>query len=97
MGVSGTEVEHVAQLARLDLSTEEVESLTSELNRILEYFERLSEADTEGVEPAFSALRGRDVFRPDEPDAMLTQEEALANAPRRRGGYFVVPAFLPDE
>jgi aspartyl-tRNA(Asn)/glutamyl-tRNA(Gln) amidotransferase subunit C len=67
------------------------------MNRILGFFEMLSEVGTDDVEPAFSLLAARDVFRPDEPGPTLTGEEALANAPDRHEGYFRVPAFLPEE
>jgi aspartyl-tRNA(Asn)/glutamyl-tRNA(Gln) amidotransferase subunit C len=67
------------------------------MNRILDFFERLSEVGTDDVEPAFSLLAGRDVFRPDEPAPMLTNAEALANAPDHREGCFAVPPFLPEE
>jgi aspartyl-tRNA(Asn)/glutamyl-tRNA(Gln) amidotransferase subunit C len=97
LSVSREDIRHVAELARLDLPDEEVESLTVEMNRILGFFERLSEVDTDGIEPAFSLLVGRDVFRPDKVGDMLTNGEALANAPDRRAGYFRVPAFLPEE
>jgi aspartyl-tRNA(Asn)/glutamyl-tRNA(Gln) amidotransferase subunit C len=67
------------------------------MNRILAFFEMLSEVDTADVEPAFTLLAARDVFRPDEPTPPLTGNEALANAPDRYGRYFRVPAFLPEE
>jgi aspartyl-tRNA(Asn)/glutamyl-tRNA(Gln) amidotransferase subunit C len=97
LSVSREDVLHVAELARLDLPDEEVESLTADMNRILGFFERLSEVETEHVEAAFSALLGRDVFREDEVGQMLSNAEALANAPDRHEGYFRVPAFLPEE
>jgi aspartyl-tRNA(Asn)/glutamyl-tRNA(Gln) amidotransferase subunit C len=96
MGVSRSDIEHVAELARLDLTEEEVGSLTEDLNRILDYFERLSEVDSDGVEPAFSALRERDVLRSDVERASLSQEEALANAPDSYDGHFRVLGFLPE-
>jgi aspartyl-tRNA(Asn)/glutamyl-tRNA(Gln) amidotransferase subunit C len=90
-------VEHIAALAGMDLSLPEAESLREDMNRILGFFETLSDVETEGAEPAFSVLAGRDVFRADEPADMLTNEEALANAPDRHEGCFRVPAFMPED
>lgn len=97
MSVSRADVEHIAALAGIELSPAETESLREDMNRILDFFETLSDADTEGVEPAFSVLTARDVFRPDQPGDMLTNAEALANAPDRHEGFFRVPAFMPEE
>jgi aspartyl-tRNA(Asn)/glutamyl-tRNA(Gln) amidotransferase subunit C len=81
----------------MDLSRAERESLWEDMNGILGFFDSLSEVPTDGVEPAFSVLTGRDVFRPDDRATMLTREEALANAPDRHEGYFRVPSFMPEE
>ncbi len=79
------------ELAGFELSPEEREALRGDLERILAYFQKLGELDTEGV-PPYEPLSGvRNVFREDEPKESLTQEEALKNAPRREDGYFLVP------
>jgi aspartyl-tRNA(Asn)/glutamyl-tRNA(Gln) amidotransferase subunit C len=97
VAVTIDEVRHVAGLARLGLEPEELEKLTDELNGILGHFEKLREVDVTGVEPAFRVLRRDNVTRPDAAGAMLTPEEALANAPDSDGRLFRVPRFLPDD
>ncbi len=97
MAVEKGDVEHVATLARLAFTEEELVSFTSEMNGILALFEELEGGDTDGVEPAFRVLRRRNVFRGDEPGEMLPPEEALANAPDRHEDTFRVPAVLPKD
>jgi aspartyl-tRNA(Asn)/glutamyl-tRNA(Gln) amidotransferase subunit C len=97
VAVTKADIEHVAELARLELRPEDLESLRNEMNRILAFFGRLSEVDTDDVEPAFALLTGSDLFRPDVPAPMLDTEDALANAPDTYDGHFRVPGFLPDE
>ncbi|MCC5875632.1 MAG: Asp-tRNA(Asn)/Glu-tRNA(Gln) amidotransferase subunit GatC [Candidatus Sumerlaeia bacterium] len=94
MKLSIADVEHVALLARLELSEEEKVQYAGELSRILDYVEQLSELDTSGVEPTAHPLPIRDVFREDEQRPSLSNEEALANAPRREEGCFVVPQIV---
>jgi len=92
--VSREEVEHVARLARLSLSEEEKERFTNEFNSILEYFAKMQELDTRDVPPTSHVFPMQNVTRPDIPGPTLTQEEALANAPDQRDGYFVVPRIV---
>jgi len=81
----------IERLSGLELSPAEREALRADLSRILEYFQKLTELDTEGV-PPFEPLPGRvNAWREDEPRESLSQEEALANAPDRQDGYFKVP------
>jgi aspartyl-tRNA(Asn)/glutamyl-tRNA(Gln) amidotransferase subunit C len=83
-------------LAGFELSPEEREALRDDLARILSYFQKLQELDTEGV-PPFEPLPGvRNVFREDKPRDSLPQHEALKNAPRRDDGYFVVPRVFGE-
>jgi len=80
----------------LKLSPAEREALRADLTRILEYFQKLTELDTEGV-PPFEPLPGRvNVWREDEPQGSLPQEAALANAPDKEDGYFRVPPVFGD-
>ena len=88
------EVEHVAWLARLELTGEEKEKFSRQLGRILEHAERIKSVDTTGVEPTSHVLPLKNVMRADVVRPGLTQEEALSNAPRREGGYFVVPRII---
>lgn len=96
MSVSLTrdDVAKVALLARLRLSEEELDRMTEQLGAILGYVERLAEVDTEGVEPMAHAVERTNVFRDDVETPMLPREEALANASKTDGQYFLVPQIL---
>jgi aspartyl-tRNA(Asn)/glutamyl-tRNA(Gln) amidotransferase subunit C len=91
MAISRDEVLHVARLARLALTDEEVERLGEQLNAILEAVGKVGELDLEGVEPTAHPLDLVNVWAEDEPRPSLPLEEALANAPQREGGFFRVP------
>ena len=91
MAISRDEVLHVARLARLALTDEEVERLGAQLNAILEAVGKVGELDLEGVEPTAHPLDVVNVWAEDEPAPCLPVEEALANAPDREGGFFKVP------
>ena len=90
MSLTAEQVRWVANLARLELSDAELAVMTNQLGRILDYVGQLQSLDTEGVEPLAHALDVADVFRADEPRPSLTVDEALANAPKRRGDFFEV-------
>ncbi len=92
--LSRDQVRWVAKLARLELSDAELETMTAQLGKVLDYVAQLRQVDTEGVEPLAHALDVANVFRPDEPAPSLSVSEALANAPRRQQDYFSVPAVL---
>jgi aspartyl-tRNA(Asn)/glutamyl-tRNA(Gln) amidotransferase subunit C len=94
MALTAKEVAWVAHLARLELTQDELDTMTRQLGAILDYVAQLRQVDTEGVEPLAHALPVQDVFRADEPAPSLPVDEALANAPRRRGDFFSVPAVL---
>jgi aspartyl-tRNA(Asn)/glutamyl-tRNA(Gln) amidotransferase subunit C len=89
------EVREIAQLARLRLGDAEVQRLSGELGAILGYIEELRQVDTEGVEPMTHAVPFDCPLRPDVVGPMLSPDEALANAPRREAGLFVVPRIVP--
>ncbi len=86
------QVLHVARLARLRLTDEEVERMSSELSSILEHVERINELDLEGVEPTSHVIDVENVLRPDEPRPCLPRERALENAPDAAEGGFRVPS-----
>ncbi len=94
MSLSLDEVRKVAKLARLDLPEGELPAVADRLNRILGYIDQLQQVDTTGVEPLAHPLPLQNVFRPDEPVPSLTPDEALANAPKRVGNFFSVPAVF---
>ena len=94
MKISQQEVEHVAHLARLHLSPEELRTMTTQLDMILSYVAKLDELDTSSVEPTTHALSVTNAFRQDEVKPSLTQREALANAPEHDEAFFVVPRVI---
>lgn len=87
-------VEHVAALARLDLTEEEVERYTGQLSNILEAVSALQRVDTSAVAPTASILPLQDVMREDVLAPGLSTEDALANAPDRQGDLFRVQAVF---
>lgn len=82
---------HVARLARLALSEDEVERLGGQLGDILGAVTKVSELDLAGVPPTSHPLELVNVWGADEPQPSLPPDEALANAPEREGGFFRVP------
>ncbi|MHB1424265.1 MAG: Asp-tRNA(Asn)/Glu-tRNA(Gln) amidotransferase subunit GatC [Gemmataceae bacterium] len=94
MSLTAQEVQWVAHLARLQLTEAELQTMTRQLNAIVEYVDQLQQANTDGVEPMAHALALNNVFREDEPAPSLPVDEALANAPQRRGDFYSVPAVL---
>jgi aspartyl-tRNA(Asn)/glutamyl-tRNA(Gln) amidotransferase subunit C len=94
MKISKQEVEHVAKLARLELSEAEREKLTDQLSNILTYVETLNELDTKGVEPTSHVLDIKNVMREDRGVPGLTQDRALANAPEQAAGHYKVPKII---
>ena len=91
MAISRDEVLHVARLARLALTDEEIERLGGQLSAILEAVGKVSELDLAGVEPTAHPLDLVNVWAEDEPRPSLTVDEALANARDREAGFFRVP------
>lgn len=88
------DVEHIAELARLSLSSEEISRYQDQLSAILEHFQRLQELDTEEIAPLASVLPLHSVMREDEVRPPLDREELLRNAPDAENGCFRVPAVL---
>jgi aspartyl-tRNA(Asn)/glutamyl-tRNA(Gln) amidotransferase subunit C len=86
------QVLHVARLARLKLSDDEVERMAGELSGILEHVERISELDLDGVEPTSHVIGLENVLRPDEPRPSWDREEMLERAPDPADGAFRVPS-----
>jgi aspartyl-tRNA(Asn)/glutamyl-tRNA(Gln) amidotransferase subunit C len=96
MPISRGEVEKVSLLARLRLSDEELDRITSQMGEILAYIDLLSELDTKGVEPMAHALDVANAFRNDVARPSLDRESALANAPHRDEECYLVPAVLGE-
>jgi aspartyl-tRNA(Asn)/glutamyl-tRNA(Gln) amidotransferase subunit C len=86
------QVLHVARLARLELSEEEIERMAGELSGILEHVDRIAALDLDSVEPTTHVVELSNVLRPDEPDPSLPREVALEPAPDPADGAFRVPS-----
>lgn len=86
------QVLHVARLARLELSEEEIERMAGELSGILEHVDRIAELDLDSVEPTTHVVELSNVLRADEPDPSLPREVALEPAPDPADGAFRVPS-----
>lgn len=94
MSLSQDKVRDIARLARLELSDEEVKSLTPQLESILGFVEQLSQLKTDDIEPMTTALDVENQMRPDVVVLGLTPNQALSMSPRNDGEYFLVPAVL---
>jgi aspartyl-tRNA(Asn)/glutamyl-tRNA(Gln) amidotransferase subunit C len=94
--ISLKEVEHVARLARLDLSQADKERMRAQLDSILAYIDKLRTLDIEGVEPTSHAVPMTNVMREDTPRPSLPQATMLANAPDRSGDFFRVPKIIEE-
>jgi len=92
--ISQKEVEHVAQLARLELTEAEKTRFAEQLSHILTYVDQLQGVPTEGVPLTASVASEKPVLREDTPRECLSLEQALANAPESSDGFFVVPRIL---
>jgi aspartyl-tRNA(Asn)/glutamyl-tRNA(Gln) amidotransferase subunit C len=86
------QVLHVARLARLELSEDELEKMAAELSGILDHVDRISALDLEGVEPTSHVIALENVWRADEPDPSLPRDRALESAPDPSDGAFRAPS-----
>ena len=94
MALTTDEVRHIARLARIALTDEEVERYREQLSGILDHFQVLNEVDTSDVPPTAQSLDVSNVQRPDEVRPSLPREDVLRNAPRQEDGYLRVRAVL---
>jgi aspartyl-tRNA(Asn)/glutamyl-tRNA(Gln) amidotransferase subunit C len=92
--LSPEEVNHIAKLARLDLTEEEKIRYQVQLSAILEYAARLQEIDTSHIPPTSSVLPDRSILRPDDPQSGLNLDELMRNAPQIEQKQFRVPLVL---
>ncbi len=97
MAISKDEVRKVARLARLGLTEDELESMAGHMESILEFVAKLSEADTEGVEPTAHVLDLTAELRPDEPHLDGNATEIMKSAPDAGFGFFKVPKVIGGE
>lgn len=94
MSVSKEDVIHIAKLARIEISDEELEKYTIDLDNIVNYSNTLSSIDVSGVEPTNHILDIKNVFRADEVKPSYDREEILKNAPTKAGGCVSVPKVI---
>ena len=94
MALTSDEVRHIALLARVGMTDDEVEVMREQLSGILEHFQVLQRVDTDGVEPTAHSVETHAVLRDDEPRDSVPKGDALANAPHRDGDYVRVRAVL---
>jgi len=95
--IDEAQVRHIAHLARLKPSEDEVKLFSEQLSAIVEYVEKLNELDTSSVEPTAHALPIHNVFRDDVIVPSIGTERVLANAPQREGSFFAVPKVLEQD
>ncbi len=96
--LSHVDVSYVADLARIDLTSDEIQRYSGELDAIIEYVAQLSEIDVTDVPPMAHAVVGSNVLRQDEPQACAARAEVLANAPATAEDMFIrVPVVIEEE
>ena len=94
MSVTSEQVRHIAKLARIAMSDEEIERLVPELNNILGWVEQLGEVDTDGVEPLATVIEQKLRLRDDAVTDGGRRDDILANAPAAEHGFFAVPKVI---
>lgn len=94
MKITKEEVLYVAHLARLDLDAESIEKFAGQIDEILGYIEKLKQVDTRNIKPTSHAIFLTNAFREDEQREHIERELALANAPEKEDGSFVVPKVV---
>jgi len=92
--ITEEDVRHVAKLARLNLTDQQVEQFTRQLGSILAYVNKLNELDTDEIEPTAHAAALKNVFRADEPQPGIGIDQVLKNCPDHDGSFFRVPKVL---
>ena len=94
MSIDKKTVEDVAHLARIELDTKELEKLSSQLEHILAFIDKLSALNTDNIVPTSHILPINNVLRKDEPKPSLPVDKTLANAPAKQGSFFSVPKVI---
>lgn len=96
-GLSRSDVEHVAHLARLGLTEGELSLLEGQLNHILDQYAKLAELDTDAIAPTAQTIELENILREDVVTPSLGAEDVLRNAPDAAGGYVVSPPLLGED
>lgn len=94
MKITRETIEHVANLARLNLTEQEKEKLTIEMANIISYVDKLNELDTSGISPTAHVIPIKNVFREDKVEKSYDRDKMLANAPSHEDGCFKVPKIV---
>ena len=94
MEVNDALIDELSNLARLEFSTAEKEAIRHDLQRMIQFVEKLGELDTTGTEPLLHMSASTDVLRDDIPRGSISREEALSSAPATDGVYFTVPQVI---
>lgn len=94
MNVDEEMIRHVAEVARLELTDEEVKRFVPQLKEVLDAFSKLQEVDTENCDPSFHPVKMKNALREDVPTECLTQEEALSCTKLKKDGYFKGPRAM---
>ena len=94
MKITRETINHVANLARLNLTEQEKEKMTNEMGNILSYVDKLNELDTADVEPTVHVIPVKNVFRDDTVHPSYDRDKILANAPSKENGRFKVPKVV---
>jgi len=94
--ITSDDVQKVAQLARLEIPTEQVKTYTAQLEKILSYVAQLEKVDTDGISPTTRAVEVVNVTREDCVEPSETREEIIDLAPKREGDFFKVPKILTN-
>jgi aspartyl-tRNA(Asn)/glutamyl-tRNA(Gln) amidotransferase subunit C len=97
MAVTLKDVEHIAQLAKLEFTDAEKEKFTHQMNQILEYVEQMNKLDTSSVEPLSQVIELSNVFRADAVKQGVSTDEALKNAPSKTEEFFKVPKVINEK
>ncbi len=94
--ISRGEIEHIAVLAHLKLTDDEIELFTKQLGDIVDYFDKLQEMDTGDIIPTAYTIPMRNVLREDEVEPSYDRDQVLANAPDKKDGQFRVPPIIGE-
>ncbi len=94
MEITDELIRHIAHLARLEFEGEELENIKGDMQKIVQFMDKLSELDTDNVEPLIFMSDEVNVLREDEPEGSTSSAEALMNAPKKDSDYFRIPKVL---
>lgn len=94
MKITDEMIDHLAHLARLEFSGDEKTELKQDLEKMIEFVEKLKEANTTGIEPLMHITDAVNILRDDEIEKSITKEDALLNAPKTDGNFFIVPKVI---